>query len=159
MPVYPLLGLLWALVLLPPLLRRRVQSRGELAELDRIQLCFAGSAVPATNDREDAPAAPVRRTAAQRRRRVLAVIGFGMVATLAVAVVVGTRIAWGMHLLIYDVLIGYVALLARSRDRAVRRPLVVPVVAPVLRSASVAPLRRPAPAPRPAPALLQAASR
>ena len=99
--------------------------------------------------------APVRRTAAQRRRRVLAIIGVGMVGTLAAALVVGTRVAWGMHLLIYDVLIGYVALLARSRDRAIRRLDIVPV----LRSAPVTPIRRPAPAPRPAPALLQAASR
>jgi hypothetical protein len=87
----------------------------------------------------------------------LAVIGTGMVATLVIALVVGTRVAWGMHLLIYDVLIGYVALLARSRDRAIRRPVVVPE----LRTAPVTAIRRPAPAPapRPAPALLQAASR
>ncbi len=155
MPVYPLLGLLWALVLLPPLFRRGFRNRGELAEFDRIRLCFVGSANTVANDREDAPTAPVRRTAAQRRRRVLAVIGVGMIATLAAALVVGTRVAWGMHLLIYDVLIGYVALLARSRDRAVRRPIVVPVP----RSATVASIRRPSPAPRPAPALLQAASR
>ena len=155
MPVYPLLGLLWALVLLPPLFRRGVRHRGELAEFDRIRLCFVGSATTATNDREESPIAPVRRTAAQRRRRVLAVIGVGMVATLAVALVVGTRVAWGMHLLIYDVLIGYVALLARSGDRAIRRSDMVPE----LRSAPVTPIRRPSPAPRPAPAMLQAASR
>ena len=155
MPVYPLLGLLWALVLLPPLFRRGVRHRGELAEFDRIRLCFVGSATTATNDREDAPIASVRRTAAQRRRRVLAIIGVGMMGTLAVALVVGTRVAWGMHLLVYDVLIGYVALLARSRDRAIRRLDIVPV----LRSAPVTPIRRPSPALRPAPALLQAASR
>ncbi len=155
MPVYPLLGLLWALVLIPPLLRRRVEHRGELAEFDRIQLCFAGSATTATNDPDQAPTAPVRRTAAQRRRRVLAIIGIGMVATLAVALVVGTRVAWGMHLLIYDVLIGYVALLARSRDRANRRSVVVPR----LRSVPTAAAHRSSPPPRPAPALLQAASR
>jgi hypothetical protein len=126
-----------------------------LAEFDRIRLCFVGSAHTVSNDQEDAPIGPVRRTAAQRRRRVLAVIGSGMLATLAVALVVGTRVAWGMHLLIYDVLIGYVALLARSRDRAMRRP----VALPVLRSVPVAPVRRPVPGPRPAPALLHAASR
>ena len=155
MPVYPLLGLLWALVLIPPLLRRRVEHRGELAEFDRIQLCFAGSATTATNEREDAPTAPVRRTAAQRRRRVLAIIGIGMVATLGVALVVGTRLAWGMHLLIYDVLIGYVALLARSRDRANRRPVVVPR----LRSVPTTDTYRTSSPARPAPALLHAASR
>ena len=157
MPVYPLLGLLWALVLVPPLLRRGVRHRGELAEFDRIRLCFVGSAPTVSNDAEDGPTAPVRRTAAQRRRRVLAIIGIGMMATLVVALVVGTRVAWGMHLLGYDILIGYVALLARSRDRANRRPALIAVPEP--RSASVAPIRRPAPAPRPAPALLQAASR
>jgi hypothetical protein len=126
-----------------------------LAEFDRIRLCFVGSTTTVTNDREAASTAPVRCTAAHRRRRVLAVIGTGMVATLVVALVVGTRVAWGMHLLIYDVLIGYVALLARSRDRAIRRP----ALAPGLPSASVTAIRRPVPAPRPAPALLHAASR
>jgi hypothetical protein len=153
LPVYPLLALLWAMVLVPPMLRGRVRHRAELAEFDRIQLCFAGSADPVTQERDDATVAALRPTAAQRRRRVLAVIGATLVTTLAVALVVRTRVAWGMHLLAYDVLIGYVGLLARSRDkRPIRAPRTV-VAAPVRQ------LPRPAPAGVPQLGLLQAASR
>jgi hypothetical protein len=138
--VYPLLAVLWAVVLVPPIVRRRVRHRAELAEFDRIRLCFVGSKVTPSHDRahdlDASKPAAVRCTATQRRRRVLAVIGVTMAATLVVAVVVGTRTAWGMHLLSYDILIGYVGLLARSRDHQARRPS---VVHPVVRAAPVAP--------------------
>ncbi len=126
MPVYPLLALLWAIVLVPPIVRGRIRHRAELAEFDRVRLCFVGAsdAVVHGLGRSSPPA--VRRTAAQRRRRVLAVIGMGMVATLIFALIAGTRLAWGLHLLVYDVLIGYVALLARSRGKRPVRALHVP---------------------------------
>ncbi|HVF15069.1 MAG TPA: hypothetical protein VM942_10745, partial [Acidimicrobiales bacterium] len=117
MAVYPLLAVLWALVLVPPMVRRRARSRAELAEFDRIRLCFVGSTTVATHPRREGPPTPVRRTASQRRRRVLGLIGAGMIATLIVALFMRTRLAWGMHLLVYDILIAYVALLARSRDK------------------------------------------
>ncbi|HVF13673.1 MAG TPA: hypothetical protein VM942_03685, partial [Acidimicrobiales bacterium] len=117
MAVYPLLAVLWALVLVPPMVRRRVRSRAELAEFDRIRLCFVGSTTVPTHPRREGPPTPVRRTASQRRRRVLGLIGAGMIATLIVALFMRTRLAWGMHLLVYDILIAYVALLARSRDK------------------------------------------
>ena len=152
MPVYPLLALLWAIVLVPPMFRGRVRHRAELAEFDRIRLCFAGSTDPVTQEWDEAPVAPVRTSAAQRRRRVLAVIGALLVTTLAVALVTRTRVAWGMHLLAYDTLIGYVGLLARSSDK---RPIRTPaVVAVPLRS-----VPRPAPTAVPQLVLLQAASR
>ena len=150
MPVYPLLALLWAIVLVPPIVRRRVSHRSELVEFDRIRQCFVGSSEAAGLEREEAATAPVRRTAAQRRRRVLAVIAASLVTTLAVALVVRTRVAWGMHLLAYDVLIGYVGLLARSRDR---RPI------RALAAAPMHPMPRPAPAGVPQLVLLRAASR
>jgi hypothetical protein len=129
--VYPLLAVLWALVLIPPLLRRRVRHRAELAEFKRIRLCFVGSSPEISPDREETVAPVVRRTASQRRRRVLRVIGVAMVATLVVALVVRTRLAWGMHLLVYDILIAYVSLLARSRELKARyRPVVAPPVRP-----------------------------
>jgi hypothetical protein len=187
--VYPLLAVLWALVLVPPMVRRRVRHRAELAEFDRIRLCFVGSkSAPshdravASHDRDASQPAPARCSATQRRRRVLGVIGVTMAATLVVAVVVGTRTAWGMHLLSYDVLIAYVGLLARSRDHQARRSA---VVHPAVRPAPVPaippeaawpepepepawpgpprPIRLPRPsrvdAPAPLPGLLHAASR
>jgi hypothetical protein len=161
--VYPLLAVLWALVLVPPLVRRRIQTRAEFPEFDRMRLSLVGSTTTATTRRPETPPPAVRRSATQRRRRVLALIGAGMIATLVAAIVMRTRLAWGMHLLIYDVLIAYVALLARARDKqTVRRPTVAPLGRPV----SVAPARRiprpPALPARVAPsqvALLQTASR
>jgi hypothetical protein len=161
--VYPLLAVLWALVLVPPLVRRRIQTRAEFPEFDRMRLSLVGSTPTATKRRHEAPAPTVRRSATQRRRRVLALIGAGMIATLVAALVMRTRLAWGMHLLIYDVLIAYVALLARARDKQpVRRPVVVPAQRPV----ALAPAPRthrppplPARFPAPQPSLLQAASR
>ncbi len=150
LPVYPLLALLWAIVLVPPMVRGRVRHRSELAEFDRIRLCFVGSTDVADPQRDESSAPAVRRTAAQRRRRVLAVLGVSIVATLVVAVLVGSRAAWGVHLLAYDVLIAYVGLLARSRDRQVVRPTGI---------APVSNLLRPEPMPAVVPVLLQAASR
>ncbi|HEX7276252.1 MAG TPA: hypothetical protein VF244_02665, partial [Acidimicrobiales bacterium] len=117
MPVYPLLALLWAIVLVPPMVRRRAGKRSEFPEFDRARLSLVGAAEVSSHDRDEPVAAPVRRTATQRRRRVLALIGAGMVASLAVALIIGTRGAWAIHLLSYDLLIAYVGLLARSRDR------------------------------------------
>jgi hypothetical protein len=162
--VYPLLAVLWALVLVPPLVRGRVRNRAELAEFDRIRLCFVGSTAVPSQNRDGAPPPPIRRTATQRRRRVLAVIGAGMVISLVAAVILGTRVAWGMHLAFYDVLIAYVGLLARSRDRqAGRQQVLVPVAHASVRElprpmAPPTPLRRPARGPA-LPALLHAASR
>jgi len=171
--VYPLLALLWAIVLVPPMVRRRVKDRAEFAEFDRMRLCFVGSTAAASQSRNGVSLPPVRRTATQRRRRVLALIGASMVATLLVAVVLRTRVAWGMHLLVYDVLIAYVGLLARARDKQPsRRPVAVPALQPVagpseaVRSVPTArPRRMPRSVPFPTPAspalpeLLHAASR
>jgi len=168
--VYPLLAVVWALVLLPPMIRRRVRHRSELAELDRIRLCFVGASTAVSHQMDDAPRPSVRRSATRQRRRVLAVIGAGMVATLAAAVIVRSRVAWGMHLLVYDVLIAYVGLLAHSRDKkAKRRYAVTPyevAQSPYANPARLTPRTPsfpspsfPSPARTPRPALLQAVSR
>lgn len=146
MPVYPLLAILWAMVLLPPVVRRRLRHRDEKATLRRMQMrVVQPDELPPLQPPWES-ARPVRRTPAQRRRRVLAAIGAAVGVTLVVAVVVRSRLAWGAHLLTYDLLLAYLALLARSADyRAGRR-------------------RRPASFPRlaevraPAPVLLPAAS-
>jgi len=161
--VYPLLAVLWALVLIPPLVRRRTNNRAEFLEFDRMRLSFVGSSSPVSSQLPEATTAPARRSATQRRRRVLALIGTSMVATLVVALVMQTRVAWGAHLLIYDVLIAYVGLLARASDRQAGRRH---AVAAVERSVPAAPVHRlphasdrRAPTPAALPALLHAASR
>ena len=157
MPVYPLLALLWAMVLLPPMVRRRTRKRSEFPEFDRARLSFVGATDVVGHDRDEPSPAPVRRTATQRRRRVLALIAIAMVATLAVALVVGTRVAWGIHLLSYDVLIAYVGLLARSRDKQAIRVVAGPRIQPL---PTARPRSAPAPsAPVPQLVLLEAASR
>lgn len=160
MAVYPLLAVLWALVLVPPLLRRRAQTRAEFPEFDRMRLSFVGSTTPATKRRHESPPTAVRRSATQRRRRILALIGAAIFATLVTALVIRTRLAWGMHLLSYDLLIAYVALLARSRDKQpVRRPTVAPAPRPVAVSSARRMPRPPVRLPAPQPALLRTASR
>lgn len=136
MPVYPLLALLWAIVLVPPIVRGRSRRRDEFPEFDRARLSVVGAADVVAPEREVAPAAPVRRTATQRRRRVLAMIGITMIGSLAVALVVGTRVSWGIHLLSYDILIGYVGLLARSRDKQAIRTFAGPRIQPMPRPAA-----------------------
>ena len=160
MAVYPLLALLWALVLVPPLVRRRAQTRAEFPEFDRMRLSSVGAAKTASKPRDETATPPNRRSATQRRRRVLALIGTGMVATLVVALVMQTRVAWGMHLLAYDVLIAYVGLLARASDKQTgRRAVVAP---PMNRPVRAVPSHR-TPRSRPTrtalPALLHASSR
>ena len=167
MAVYPLLALLWALVLVPPMVRRRAHNRAEFPEFDRMRLSRVGRSTPVSPPRDEITSAPVRRSATQRRRRVLALIGTTLVVTLVVALVMRTRLAWGMHLLAYDVLIAYVGLLARASDRqTVRRPVLVPVPRPIPAGPlDYVPRRfprashRPTPAPSALPTLLQAASR
>jgi hypothetical protein len=156
LPVYPLLALLWAMVLVPPMFRRRARHRSEFPEFDRVRLSVVGAVGVAGHERHDPSPPPVRRTATERRRRVLALIGIGMVATLAVALVVGTRLTWGIHLLSYDILIAYVGLLARSRDKKAIRVVAEPRIQPLAR-ARTRPLTAPAPVPQLV--LLQAASR
>jgi hypothetical protein len=86
------------------------------------------------------PPAPSARSGASRRRRVLFALLLAMASTLAAAVVVQERLVWGIHLLVDDVFLGYLAWLARRaeiRDRA----------------ASQASSEAPAPAPPPEPAV------
>lgn len=162
MAVYPLLALLWAFVLVPPMVRRRLRNRAEFPEFDRARLGAVRTTPVAPQRRDEAPVAPVRRSATHRRRRILALIGVGIGATLVVALVLQTRLAWGMHLLAYDVLIAYVGLLARSRDKQPLRRRAVAPVARVRPASAVRRIPRAAPAPTPGaalPALLRAASR
>ncbi len=136
MPVYPLLALLWAIVLVPPIVRGRARRRVEFPEFDRARLSLVGAAEVTAHVPEEPVAPPVRRTATQRRRRVLAMIGISMVTTLAVALLAGTRLAWGIHLLSYDLLIAYIGLLARSRDRQAIRTFSGPRIQPLPQTAS-----------------------
>ena len=92
---------------------------------------------PAPPVRDRAGAAASRGESA-RRRRILAALLMGMVASLAAALVVQERWLWGVHLFLDDAFLGYVAWLARraeTRARAVApnsdalAPTPVPVAA------------------------------
>jgi hypothetical protein len=143
--------------------RGRVRHRSESAEFDRIRQCFVAFEGAPSRHRAEPSLPSSRRTPAQRRRRVLIGIVVAMVATLVAALVVGSRVAWGLHLLGYDVLIGYVGLLARSSDQKDKRRY---EAAPTLRSVPTGPAYANYPPeyppeywPEVVPALLQAASR
>ena len=164
MAVYPLLALLWALVLIPPMVRGRARNRSELAEFDRMRLCFVGSTVTPSHAPVAVLPTPIRRSATQRRRRVLAVLGASIALTLVAAVLLRTRMAWGMHLMTYNIVIAYVGLLAHARDQKAKRHHLAAVPEarslPVTRPYSIPrSARMPIPTPTPIPAMLQAASR
>jgi peptidoglycan/LPS O-acetylase OafA/YrhL len=107
----------WVVALVPSAVRGRAGRKLEqIGHFDRIRGSLGGVSESA---REETRARPAPRLSpARRKRRVLKVIAFALMATLAVAVQQRTRLAWGMHLLVYDVLLAYLALIARARQRA-----------------------------------------
>ena len=64
------------------------------------------------------PPSPARRPASTRRRILYGLLG-AMALTLVVAVVVRERLAWGVHLLVDDAFLAYVAWLARRAETRV----------------------------------------
>jgi hypothetical protein len=72
---------------------------------------------PPPSARPPAPSSDSHAHDARRRRRTLLALLVLMVATLAVAVVVNERAAWGAHLLADNAFLAYVAVLARRAEK------------------------------------------
>ncbi len=130
-----LLVVLWAAVLVPPLLRNRRElvSRDSVGAF-RSQLDTLGRAAPAGSPGGSVsaraasfasgggwPGVPRNASEAEARRRdILMGLAVTAVVTLVGAALVASAL-WPLHLLVDVTLIGYVVLLARHRAMTVRR--------------------------------------
>ena len=133
---------IWVVVLVPPALRARSRARAEFIgsfqrHLDGLERrsaaaqATAGVHAPAPRR----PAAPTGQ--AHRRRTILATLLVAMGTSLVAGVHPEARFLWAVHLFLDDIFLGYVALLAHSRQRQTRGA----------RAVAPAPFRVPRPAP------------
>jgi hypothetical protein len=183
-PVLLILAVLWAAVLVPPVLRSRSETRrgtigdftSRLGALNRRPSPLRSiearpgrplHAVP--NSRVGSVHSPASMTAAQKRRRdVLIVLGGAAIATLLLAVVTGSPLVWASQITA-DVLLGaYTSLLVLLKRRNSSRASSTgdgawPAASPSPRPVSLAHPRVPArpelaPFPQAAPPLRRTAS-
>ena len=145
MSVFVVLGLIWAAVLVPPILRARAAQRAEFIDSFQAQMGALGNKARTDKPVRVAATAPPRRpvNATKRRRDILGSLLGAMIGSLALGAIPSLRMVWVLHLFLLNLFLGYVALLAHQRrhlrvaPRPVRRrPAEVrePVLAPVLRS-------------------------
>lgn len=144
-PVLILLAIVWAIVLVPPFLRNRAETRpGSSVSSFRNGLDVLGRATPgpslvarpALRSDLPLPGAPNGRAAARKRRRdVLFVLAGTAAFTLLLALAFG-GLAILLHLAVDVALAGYVFLLVQMRKMATDRATTVrylarPAVAPM----------------------------
>ena len=125
-PVLVILAVLWAVVLVPPLLR----SRGEARRSDSVGdfryrlgvLSKTGGHSGAATRRPSTGPAPRGMTRAQRRRRdVLLVLGVAVMLTLGLAAGTGLTVVWVAQLLVDTLLVAYVLAIASMRSAVTER--------------------------------------
>lgn len=139
-----ILAVIWAAVLIPPLLGARAEGRPadsigdfrrQLSVLRRAapigtvappqQLAAYGTVPfvpgPHTQSRQDA----ARRRTVKRRRDVFYALVTSMAGTLVLGMVPGLRVLWGLHLVLDALFVAYVALLVRMRNQAAEREMKV----------------------------------
>jgi hypothetical protein len=136
-----ILAALWAVVLVPPLVRARGERSTDSVGAFRHRLGVLGrthagprsapvvvaASHPSVQPYRQFATAPPRRVspaAAKRRRDVLAVLGAASLVLLAGASLSGRALFWGMFLFVFALLVIYVGLLARmqrlAQERAVK---------------------------------------
>lgn len=144
-----LLAVVWAAVLVPPLMRARAEGRPadsigsfrrQLGVLQRtgptsvvpantLRISSAPhlSTVPASLNpaRRYSPADAKRARTLRRRREVLVSLLAAMGATLVLGMLPALRVLWGLHLVLDALFIGYVVLLVRMRNVAAERDMKV----------------------------------
>ena len=138
-----ILAVIWAAVLIPPLLGARAEGRPadsigdfrrQLSVLRRAapvgtppanQLAAYGAVPfvpgPHTQSRQDA----ARRRTVKRRRDVFYALVTSMAGTLVLGMVPGFRVLLGLHLVLDALFVAYVALLVRMRNQAAEREMKV----------------------------------
>lgn len=120
MSVFVVLGLIWAAVLVPPVLRARSGRRAEFIDSFRAQMGALDSrrvkAAALTEQRSRPKTSP-----AQRRRDVLGGLLGALIGSLVLGAFPSLRMVWVLHLFLLNVFLGYVALLAHQRQVTDRR--------------------------------------
>lgn len=119
MSVFIVLGILWAVVLVAPAVRARSRQRAEFSASFRRQMEAIGPPGTATATLTGVRPRP-QAVAARRRRGVVAALTAGMAASAVVGAVPGLRGVWAGGLVLFNLLLAYLALLARQHDRAGR---------------------------------------
>ena len=129
-PVLLILAVLWAAVLVPPVLRSRSETRrgtvgdftSRLGALNRLP--SASRSTDAQRERPlqavpNARAAPAQVTPAQKRRRdVLIVLGGGAIVTLLLAVVARSPLLWASNIAADVLLAAYLSLFFLLKHRS-----------------------------------------
>jgi predicted lipid-binding transport protein (Tim44 family) len=111
MSVFLLLGLIWAVVLVPPAVRSHAARKK----------AFMVSFGPGPGQEPEPPEPALTRSAAvARRRRIAGGLLIAMVATLVGGLLPTFRVLLIVHLFLVDSFIAYIAVLVRSADRAAR---------------------------------------
>jgi hypothetical protein len=146
--VFVVLGLIWAAVLVPPVLRARAERRAEFIDSFRAQMGALGQKAQA--DKPMAVRVPRTRTPhvvtpVKRRRDIVGGLLGALIGSLVLGAIPSLHMVWVLHLFLLNLFIGYLALLAHQR-RHLRVGRTVahaprrsghagrPVLAPVLRS-------------------------
>ena len=126
------LVLIWAAVLVPPVLRNRAERRAEFIDSFREQMgaLDSGRAAARVAQRQAARSAPSpaasapsakasrpRRKASpqQRRRDILGGLLGAMIGSLVLGAIPSLRLVWVLHLFLLNLFIGYCPLLAHHR--------------------------------------------
>jgi len=111
MSVFLLLGLIWAVVLVPPAVRAHSARKK----------AFMVSFGPGPGHEPEPPApAGTRSTQVRRRRRIAGGLLMAMTATLLFGLLPTFRSLLVVHLFLVDSFIAYIAFLAHAADRATR---------------------------------------
>lgn len=111
MSVFMLLGLIWALVLVPPAVRSHAARRK----------AFMVSFGPGPGVETEPPEPALKRsTQVERRRRIAGGLLITMIATLLVGLLPTFRVLLVLHLFLVDSFIAYIGLLAYAAERAAR---------------------------------------
>lgn len=129
MSVMVVLALIWAAVLIPPIVRTRAERRAEFIDSFRQQMgaLDSGKAAARVAPRAAASRAgesrPKRRVSPQQRRRdILGGLLGAMIGSLVLGAIPSLRLVWVLHLFLLNLFIGYCSLLAHQR-RHVRAAL------------------------------------
>ena len=121
MSVLVVLGLIWAAVLIPPVLRARAERRAEFIESFREQMGALGHKAERCMESERDARRRRRATPVKRRRDIVGGLLGAMIASLVLGAMPSLRIVWVLFLFLLNTLIGYVALLAHQRGLGMRR--------------------------------------
>ena len=127
MSVFVVLGLIWAAVLIPPLLRARAERRAEFIDSFQEQMGALGKrrreaeAAAEAKQRRTRAAPPRRVSAAKRRRDILGGLVGAMLGALLLGAIPSLRLVWALFLFLLNTFLGYVALLVHQRNLAQRR--------------------------------------